>query len=114
MNALQGTIRNGQIVLDVPAALPEGTRVEVVPIERHGSSLGLREEDWPTTPEGVAALLARMDQVEPDWLSAEDDAGWRSALREQREFDKARFLDDAEKLQSTCEWWRIGKTLKIG
>ena len=31
MNGLQGTIKNGQIVLDAPAALPEGTRVEVLP-----------------------------------------------------------------------------------
>ena len=33
MTAIQGTIKNGQIILDAPAALPEGTRVEVLPIE---------------------------------------------------------------------------------
>jgi hypothetical protein len=74
MNALQGTIRNGQIVLDAPAALPEGTRVEVLPVEGARPTLGMREEDWPTTAEGIAALLARMDQLEPGWLSPEDDA----------------------------------------
>jgi hypothetical protein len=42
---------------------------EVQPIEGARRTLGMREEDWPTTPEGIAALLARMDQVEPGWLS---------------------------------------------
>jgi hypothetical protein len=33
MTALQNTIKNGQVILDTPAPLPEGTRVEVLPIE---------------------------------------------------------------------------------
>ena len=41
MNALQGTIKNGQIVLDVPAELPEGSRVEVLPIEAARPTLGI-------------------------------------------------------------------------
>ena len=32
MNALQGTIKNRRIILDAPAALPEGTRVEALPM----------------------------------------------------------------------------------
>lgn len=66
MIAMQGTIQNRQIVLDAPANLPEGTRVEVLPIDGARPTLGMREEDWPTTPEGIAALLARMDQIEPE------------------------------------------------
>ena len=103
MNALQGTIKNGQIVLDEPAALPEGTRVEVLPVEGVWPTLGMREEDWPTRPEGTAALLARMDQVEPGWLSPEDDDAWRADLRAQKEREKARFFEDAEKLGRTWE-----------
>ena len=103
MNALQGTIKNGQIILDAPAALPEGTRVEVLPIEGARPNLGMREDDWPTTPEGIAALLARMDQVEPGWLSPEDDAAWRVALRAQKEFEKTQFLKDADELRRMWE-----------
>lgn len=88
MNSLQGTMKNGQIVLDAPASLPDGTRVEVLPIEGTPATLGMREEDWPTTAEGITALLARMDQVEPGWLSPEDDAAWRADLRAQKEFEK--------------------------
>ena len=98
MNALHGAVKNGQIVLDEPAELPEGSRVEVLPIEAARPTLGMREEDWPTTPEGIAALLARMDQIEPGWLSPEDDAAWRAALREQKDVEKARFFEDADAL----------------
>lgn len=103
MNALQGTVKNGQVVLDTPAELPEGTRVEVLPIERAWHTLGMCEEDWPTTPEGIAALLARMDQVEPGWLSPEDDATWRAALQEQKKVEKEQFFEDAEKLRRVWE-----------
>jgi hypothetical protein len=103
MNALKGTMRNGQIVLDDPGGLPEGARVEVLPVEAAHAARGMREQDWPTTPEGIAALLARMDQAEPGWLSPQDADAWRAALREQKELDKARFFEDAEKLRSLWE-----------
>jgi hypothetical protein len=103
MTTLQGTFKNGQIILDKPAALPEGTRVEVLPIEAAAPALGMREEDWPTTPEGIACLLARMEKVEPGWLSPEDDAAWRAALRAQKESEKAKFVEDAEKLRRIWE-----------
>jgi hypothetical protein len=104
MNTLQGTVKNGQVILDAPTALPDGARVEVRPIEEARPPFGMREEDWPTTPEGIAALLSRMDQVEPGgWLSPEDDAAWRAALRAQKESEKARFLEDADKLRGMWE-----------
>src|SRR5207248_3326768 len=78
MPLLTGTVKNGQIILDEAADLPEGTRVEVLPVQAARPALGMREEDWPTTPEGVAALLARMDQVEPGWLSPDDEAAWKA------------------------------------
>src|SRR5436190_1567832 len=98
MHLLHGTIQNGRIVLDEPAELPEGTRVEVLPVAGSRPTLGMHEEDWPTTREGIAALLVRMDQVPPGWLSPEDDAAWRADLRTQKDNEKARFLEDAEKL----------------
>jgi len=103
MNPLQGTIKHGHIILDVPAALPEGTRVVVLPINDLLPTLGMREEDWPTTPEAIAALLARMEQMEPGWLSPEDDAAWRAALRAQNESEKTAFLEEAEKLSRIWE-----------
>ena len=76
--------------------LLEGTRVEVLPIEARQPAVAMREEEWPTTPEGIAALLTRMDTLEPAWLVPEDDAAWRLALRTQKNIEKVRFSDDAE------------------
>ena len=104
MSVLQGTIKNGQVILDAPAALPDGARVEVRPIEEARPPLGMREEDWPTTPEEIAALLSRMDQVEPGgWLSPEDEAAWKATLWAQKQSEKARFFDDADKLREMWE-----------
>ena len=44
-----------------------------------------------------------MDQVGPGWLSPEDDAAWRAALRAQKESEKAQFLADAEKVRRVWE-----------
>src|SRR5437870_5648331 len=103
MNALQGTIRNGQIVLDAPAVLPEGTRGEVLPLVGARPTLGMREGDWPTTAGGIAALLGGMERVAAGWLSPKDDAAWRADLRAQRELEKARFFEYAEKLRRMWE-----------
>jgi len=44
-----------------------------------------------------------MDQLEPGWLSPEDDAAWRASLREQKEHENARFFEDAGKLRMLWE-----------
>jgi hypothetical protein len=98
VNVFEGTIKNGEILLDVPVALPDGTRVEVMPLIRDTARLGMREEDWPTTSEGIATLLMRMEQVEPGWLSPEDDAAWQTALDSQKQSEKADFMKEGEKL----------------
>ncbi len=103
MNLLKGTVKNGQVVFDEAADLPEGARVEVVPLEAARPALGMREEDWPTTPEGIAVLLARMDQLQPGWLSSEDEAAWKAALQAQKDFEKATFNEWSEKLRRTWE-----------
>ena len=47
----------------------------------------------------TASLLIWMDQVEPGWLSPEDEDAWRVALRAQKEFEKSQFFAEAEKLR---------------
>lgn len=63
MGVVRGTWKQGRIVLDEPAAWPDGTRVEVGPLNEEGT-VGLRDEDWPTDADGIAALVARMDAIE--------------------------------------------------
>ncbi len=89
MVAFNGTVKNGQVILDEPTGLPEGTRVQVLPVEASRSSLGIREEDWPTTPEDIAELIARIDQIEPLLQTPEEEAEWRAALQAQKDRDAA-------------------------
>ena len=51
MILLKGTIENGRVVLPRPADLPDGTEVTVL---AHGSAstLGIPDDQWPTTPRG--------------------------------------------------------------
>jgi putative addiction module component (TIGR02574 family) len=78
-------VRAGKVV-GIPAE-------EVLPINEERPGLGMREEEWPTAPKGIDTLLERMEQVEPEWLSPEDDATWRAALRTQKESEKTQFLE---------------------
>ena len=82
MSILTGVIRDGRVELDTPAALPNGTRVRVEPEAEEGF---LRDEDWPTTPEGIDALVRRMEQLDPIVLTPEDEAriaAARTAVRD--------------------------------
>ena len=90
MKAVKGIVKDRRVVIEAPADWPEGTPVEVVPAEPTRPTVGIREEDWPETPEGIAALLARMDATEPGWLSPEEEAAWKAALQEQKENEKTR------------------------
>ena len=63
-------------------------------------ALGMREEDWPTTAEGIAALLARMDWREPVGLTPQEQAGWRAALQADKELEIANFDKWAAEIES--------------
>ncbi len=99
MRAVKGVVKDRRVVIEVPADWPEGTPVEGISAEMTPSKVGIREEDWPATPGGITRLLARMDATEPGWLSSEDEAAWKAALQEQKGYEKARFFDDAGKLE---------------
>ena len=103
MTPFQATISHGQIIPDAPVELPDGTRVTVVPSKEPMKSnqrekLGMREEDWPTTPEGIAALLRRWDQQEPLEMTPEEEAKWEEIRQSEKEWEKARFNEDARAL----------------
>ena len=79
MSAVTGTYRKGKVLLDSPVDWQEGTRVEVnAPVHK----VGMTEAEWPTTPEGIAELLARIDAFEPLEMTPEEQAEWHAALEE--------------------------------
>lgn len=73
MSIIHGTYKSGHVELDTPVDWPEGVRVEIFPMSKNGSdqysphrgSYGMREEDWPTTKEGIEALNAEWNSIEP-------------------------------------------------
>lgn len=79
MSAIFGTYIDGKVVLDAPAPLPDGTRVRLVTEDSEYVGVGMRDEDWPTTPEGIAALIARMDATEPVQMTDEEMAAWEKS-----------------------------------
>lgn len=84
MKTILGTVRNGQIVADQTVEWPEGFRVVIKPVA-NGEMLGIREEDWPTTPEALADWLAWFDSLEPIELTPEEEADctvWRQKIKE--------------------------------
>ena len=71
MTVLKAIVKDGKIELEAPGDWPEGTEVRIEPIPASGS-IGIRDEDWPDTPEGIAHHLALMDRIEPPETAAEE------------------------------------------
>jgi hypothetical protein len=101
MTVLKAIVKNGKIELEAPNDWPEGTEVRIEPVPTSGS-IGIRDEDWPNTPEGIARHLALMDQIEPLEFAAEEEVEWEAAREAQKDFEKDRFNEHAEKLRK--EW----------
>jgi hypothetical protein len=80
MSAIKGTWQHGQIVLSEAVNWPDGTKVIIEPVGQQ-QTLGIRDEDWPTDPEGIARLVALMQSFEPIELTPEEEAEWSEARR---------------------------------
>lgn len=84
MSAIRGKYLDGTVVLQSRANWPNGTEVVVQPTAT-AESIGMRDDDWPTTPEGIASLLARMDQFTAIQITPEEEADiatWRQKIKE--------------------------------
>ena len=95
MSIVHGTYKSGHIELDSPVDWPEGYRVEIIPMPKDGSShdgfresFGMREEDWPTTKEGIEALLAEWDAIEPLEFTPDELAEMEAAQKAMNEYSK--------------------------
>lgn len=96
MISLKGIIQQGQVVLQAPTDLPDGTEVAILPLQIAKSGT----EDGPLEPAEIARLLALMDQVPPFELTDEERAA-RDADRQARKgWEKGQFDAHAEKLRS--------------
>src|SRR5688572_24523732 len=101
MPAIRATIVNGQIVPDAPVEWPDGTVLEIQPAEA-AEPLGIREEDWPTTPEGIEEWIAWYDSLEP-FMTPEQEAEWRRVRQEDREWQLAYWEERCRKIEKHFE-----------
>lgn len=81
MDEVRGTIRNGQVVLDAPAAWSDGTPVAVAPLGRADEL----PDDNDSSPEAIARRLALMDRVRP-WMTPDELAEWERGRAEVKAF----------------------------
>jgi hypothetical protein len=102
MSAIKVIWKNGQIILEGPADWPEGTRLKVE-VDEKDRAPGIPDAEWPTDAEGIAQLLAGMDQIQPPVLTQEEEAALREARQAQRDFEAATFIDRADKLRGMWE-----------
>ncbi len=87
MSVMNGTYSDGRVLLAAYPDWPDGTLVRVVPADE--TVAGMREEDFLTDPESIAAWNAWLDGLEPLILTPEDEARIRAARGEQLAFDHA-------------------------
>lgn len=94
MSVVRGRVLDGRIEYDGP--IPEGwsdgmeieTRLAVTsPIE----TWGMREDDWPTTPEGIASLLKEMESTEALSMTTDEIEAFDRAIMENRAWQKNQF-----------------------
>lgn len=96
MTTIRGTVENGRVILDLPSALPNGSRVQVELINR----IGLREDEWEDTPEAIAEWLRWYDTLEPLESTAADEAEWEAERTSRKEAETAAFEERADQLQA--------------
>jgi hypothetical protein len=84
MNAIQGTWRNGHVVLDAPAGWPEECRVLVEPVASQ-EKIGLTEDEWSDAPQAIEDWIRWYDSLEPLELTPSEEAeiaAWRRQVKE--------------------------------
>jgi hypothetical protein len=91
-----------KLKLEHEAEWPDDTELLVAPIAKE-SSLGIRDEGWPTDAEGIARLLALIESLEPFEMSPEEEAEWNAAMEAQKECDKSNFEANAQRLKRMFE-----------
>ena len=83
MVMLKGSIQNGQVHLSQPTDLPDGTEVMVL-ANGVPETIGIPDDQWPTDPDGISKLIARMERVEPFEMTPAEEAeaqAWRHRVK---------------------------------
>jgi hypothetical protein len=98
MTMLRATIKGGRLELDVPLDWPDGTEVEIQPVQR-----GAIKDTTVMSQEEIDKTLAAMELIEPFEMTDYERAAWEVERRAGKERDKAQFAEDADKLRRQWE-----------
>ena len=98
----KGVIRHGQVVVNAPINLPDGSEVTITGYPQ-GSNGNKHDNDEPLTPEEIAASLAAMEKIEPFSWTNEERAAWEAEKRVRKQWEKSHFQEEAEKLRRIWE-----------
>jgi hypothetical protein len=98
MNAIKATVKGGRLEVQVPPDWPDGTEVILQPVSPE-NGVGIREEDWPATPEAIAEWLQWYDSLEPLIFADDERAALEADRKARREWEKAHFNEHADKLR---------------
>ncbi len=97
--ALTGTVKNGQVLLDSPAHWPEGCRV-VVLRATISEPLGATGDEQADDTESVARWIAAFDAIPPLEMTAEEEELWRRAREDQKSSEIAGFDEKARRIEA--------------
>jgi|SRR5665213_713703 len=102
MHAIKATVKQGRLELSVPADWPDGTEVIVKPVLSE-QMFGIREEDWPDTPDARAEWLRWYDSLEPLIFTPAEKEAWTASRQQQKDFELATSDRHTEKLRKIWE-----------
>ncbi len=97
--ALTGTLKNGQVLLDSPAHWPEGCRVLVMRATV-SEPLGATGDEQADDPESVERWIAAFDAIPPLEMTAEEEERWRSAREDHKSSEIAGFDERARRIEA--------------
>ena len=93
---MKGVIRNGQVVVDEPIDLPDGSKVFVQLL--NGDLDAEAEEGWDNSPSAMAAWVEWCDALQPLTITALEEADADAWLRKTSELGNANMVKGIEGL----------------
>jgi hypothetical protein len=95
---VKATIKGGRLELDAPPDWPDGTEVEIQPVQGQAT----RNSEL-MSPEEIARVLAAMDEIASLEMTEDEYAVLEAERQARKELDKAQFVRRADELRRMWE-----------
>jgi hypothetical protein len=98
MTTIKGIVRNGRIEVNERIDLPDGTELRI-PIPDVAASLGIRDDEWPDSPEAIDAWIRWYDSLDPLEFTASERAAWEAARQEEKHFELGQWEKRSQEIE---------------